>query len=173
MVFFSMKPQLRLIKVIIVVQVMSFKASDFTLSNLVKKPEWYKIDRAHKEMADRSPDITVNRLCDCNQKDKHSLRWCWTRKKRACFTSVLEMCKSCYSVAVMWPAVMYSLEIKCWKPSCPEKSLEGLKDWKTCHTLGLMYLENSAGMITVLKHLCDKKELVTDQLIQLITQTNI
>lgn len=129
MVFFSMKPQLWLIKVIIVVQVMSFKASDFILSILVKKPEWYKIDRARKEMADRSPDITVNRLCACNQKDKHSLRWCWTRKK-AYFTSMLEMCKNCYSVAVMWPAVMYSLEIKCWKPSCPEelRRTEGLEN---------------------------------------------
>lgn len=172
MVFFSMKPQLWLIKVIIVVQVMSFKASDFILSILVKKPEWYKIDRARKEMADRSPDITVNRLCDCNQKDKHSLRWCWTRKKEL----TLHPCWRCARTVTLW-LLCDQLWCTALKSNVENhhvlKSLEGLKDWKTCHILGLMYLENSAGMITVLKHLCDKKELVMDQLIQLITQTNI
>lgn len=43
---------------------MSPKASDFLLPILVKKPEWHRINIAQKEMADRSPDITVGRLCD-------------------------------------------------------------------------------------------------------------
>lgn len=144
MVFFSMKPQLWLIK-LVVVQLMSFKASDFIPPILVKKPQWYKINVAHKEMADSSPLISVNRLCDCNWKDKHSLKWCWTRKKRD-YIHVGDV-----QELLLWPVVMYSLETKL---SSSVKILEGLKDWKTCHTLRLMYMENTVGMITVLKHLC-------------------
>lgn len=106
MAIFSVKPQLWLLKVID--QVMSFKASDIILTILVKKPEWNKVNIAHREMADRSPDTTVNRLYDCNQKDQHSLRWCWRR--RDYFTSMLEMCRS-------YDQLVYRLEIKHWKLS--------------------------------------------------------
>lgn len=62
-----MKPQLWLITLIFV-HFVSIKASDFVLPVVIKKPEPYKISITHKEMADRSLDMTANRLCDINQK---------------------------------------------------------------------------------------------------------
>lgn len=68
--------------------------------------------------------------------------------------------------------MMYSSEIEHQKLSSSDRSSKGPKDWKTCHTLRLKDLENAASM-TVLKHLCSRKEFMMDQLIKLITQTSI